>query len=326
MPGNTTGQRNVGVGDMALFSNTSGTENTALGSGALFSNSSGQYNVAVGRNSMTTTNASYNTAVGFAALRQNSAGVNNTAIGYEALRGVLGSGNVGVGYQAGRLETGSNRLYIENSNADATTALIYGEFDNDILRVNGQVGVGVAPSAGNKLEVSGKTKTTNFQMTTGAAANYILQSDASGNATWATDNATLSVMRTNLNADQALNTGGWQIINFNTVVFDLNTEFVGVTHRFVAAKTGYYEVNAGYHTNDQSNNQFYSIGVYKNGAGPYQQTSENHSNLGQVSRKVSCIMLLTAGDYVEIYAENYQSGVTLDSYSAKTYFEVKQIR
>lgn len=35
-----------------------------------------------------------------------------------------------------------------------------------------------------KLDVNGKTKTTNFQMTNGAVNGYLLQTDANGNATW----------------------------------------------------------------------------------------------------------------------------------------------
>lgn len=50
------------------------------------------------------------------------------------------------------------------------------------------VGVGIAPSIGNKLEVAGKTSTTNLQMTTGATANFVLQSDAAGNGTWVNPN------------------------------------------------------------------------------------------------------------------------------------------
>ncbi len=351
LPSNTNGNRNVSIGDQSMFSNTTGTENTVVGVGAMYSSLLGVCNVAIGRNALTSNNGvsgtqgSNNTGVGYVALRTNTIGAYNTALGREALYSNLsGNNNVGIGYQAGYLnsvgnssvflgnqagynETNSNRLYISNSNVDATLALIYGEFDTSLLRVNGQLGLGVAPSAGNKLEVSGKTKTTNFQMTTGAAPNYILQSDASGNASWAPSNNTLSVTRVNLTAGQVLNTSGWQIINFNTVVFDLNTEFNTGTNRFTATKTGYYEVNAGYHTNDQSNTQFYSIGVYKNGGPtPYQQTSSNHSNIGQVVRNVSCVIYLTAGDYVEIYAENYQFGVTLDSFPAKTFFEVRQIR
>ena len=46
-----------------------------------------------------------------------------------------GSNNVFIGYQAGYAETNSNKLYIENSNS--TTPLIYGEFDNNLLQING---------------------------------------------------------------------------------------------------------------------------------------------------------------------------------------------
>ncbi|MFN3753600.1 hypothetical protein [Flavobacterium sp.] len=174
MPSLTTGRLNVGVGEFALFSNTSGITNTAIGSGALYSNSSANNNVAIGRNALTTSNSDNNTAVGFAALRQNVSGTNNTALGYEALRNVLGSGNVGIGYQAGRLETGSNKLYIENSNADASNALIYGEFDNNILRTNGTLQIG-------------NPTTTGYSFPTNRGTNgQFLQTDGAGITTWAT--------------------------------------------------------------------------------------------------------------------------------------------
>lgn len=187
------------------------------------------------------------------------------------------------------------------------------------------VGVGITPSAGNKLEVNGKTKTTDFQMTTGANANYILQSDASGNASWALPNNTLSVVRTNLTANQSLGTGGWQKLAFNTIVFDANSEFNTGTNRFIAAKAGYYEVNAGFHTFNQSDTNYYGISVYKNGL-EYQETSAHHYGINLISRTINCLIYLNASDYVEIYAHNVNSGTTIDAYSGKTYFEVKQIR
>ena len=174
MPGLTTGRLNVGVGEFALFSNITGITNTAIGTGALFSNSSANNNVAVGRNALTTSNSDNNTAVGFASLRQNASGTNNTALGYEALRNVLGSGNVGIGYQAGRLETGSNKLYIENSNADSSNALIYGEFDNNILRTNGTLQIGNPATTGYAFPT---VRGTNGQF---------LQTDGAGATTWAT--------------------------------------------------------------------------------------------------------------------------------------------
>jgi hypothetical protein len=178
MPGLTTGQRNTGVGDFALYSNTSGNENTALGVGALFSNTISSGQTAVGRNALTSFNGSNtanigNTAVGFSALRNTVTGVFNTAIGYEALRNTLGSGNVGIGYHAGRLETGSNKLYIENSNADANNALLYGEFDNNILRVNGTLQIN------NPATVNGYAL-PNVRGTNG----QVLQTNGAGATSW----------------------------------------------------------------------------------------------------------------------------------------------
>ena len=52
-----------------------------------------------------------------------------------------------------------------------------------LVSSSGNVGINnTSPS--QKLDVAGTTKTTNFQMTSGATNGYILKSDASGNASW----------------------------------------------------------------------------------------------------------------------------------------------
>lgn len=54
-----------------------------------------------------------------------------------------------------------------------------------LQKQTGNFGIGIANPA-EKLEVAGKTKTTNLQVTTGAGAGKVLTSDATGNATWQT--------------------------------------------------------------------------------------------------------------------------------------------
>ncbi|MTI29257.1 hypothetical protein E1171_00360, partial [Cytophagales bacterium RKSG123] len=54
-------------------------------------------------------------------------GSNNTIVGSEAgFQNESGNANVFIGYQAGYNETGSNKLYIDNSNT--SSPLIYGDF------------------------------------------------------------------------------------------------------------------------------------------------------------------------------------------------------
>lgn len=314
MPSLSTGYNNIGFGDFALFSNTSGFLNIGIGSGALYSNSTANNNIAIGRNTLTTSNGNFNTATGNAALRQNSSGNNNTAIGFETLRNVLGSGNVGLGYQAGRAETGSNKLYIENTNADANGALIYGEFDNNIVRINGTLQINnpaVAP--GYSLPIVRGT------------SGQVLQTDGSGGTSWVDSVNNFSLTRANLTSNQSYTSNAlWQKIGFNTSVFDIKSEFNTSTNRFVATKAGYYEINAGFHSTIQSDTNFYGIAVFKNGS-EYQETSTNNNN-NIISRTINCIISMNATDYLEIYLYCPTTGCTIDGYSGKTYFEIKQIK
>ena len=310
---NTTGFVNVAVGDQSMYFNTTGNANTAIGNGSLYYNLTGRENTALGRNSLVFNNSgNYNTAAGYSALYLNVSGANNTGLGYEALYSALGSNNVGVGYQSGYFETGSNKLYIENSSADADNALIYGEFDTNIVRTNGTLQIGNPAGAGYAFPsidgIAGQTLITN----------------GTGLVSWSTPTS-MSVMRSVRTVNQTLATTGWQKINFNSPVFDTNAEFNPATSRYVATVAGLYKVNAAFHTNNQSNGQFYSIAVYVNSV-LYQQTSGNHFGNGPVMRTVNCMVNLPAGAYVEIFAENYQAGVDIDSFSGKSFFEVQRIR
>lgn len=114
-----SGSTFVGYGAGSI--NTSGTDLVFVGYRAGGVNSSGDFNVSIGKRS------------GY----HNATGSNNVDVGFEAGEGTVGnnkSGCVHIGYQAGAANNTSNRLYIDNSNT--ASPLIYGEFDNDILRFN----------------------------------------------------------------------------------------------------------------------------------------------------------------------------------------------
>jgi len=131
---NTAGYFNVAVGVRALYSNTTGTDNIAIGNSTLRLNETGSFNIAIGRDALYNNTSNNNIAIGFTALRSNTTGSNNTVIGYAAGYNSTGNSNVFIGHKAGYNETGSNKLYIANS--DTSNPLIYGEFDNNKVKIN----------------------------------------------------------------------------------------------------------------------------------------------------------------------------------------------
>ncbi|TPV35530.1 hypothetical protein FJ651_01050 [Paucihalobacter ruber] len=331
-----TSIKSVGIGNRALGSMnggpSNGIENTAVGNESLAFNTTGNFNTAVGSESLRLATTGFeNTVVGYHSGRNIENGARNVIIGFEAGKGMsqagsnnviigqkagisAGTGNIMLGYEAGFADNGSNKLYIHNANASADASLIYGEFNNNILRTNGQLQIGNPAGTGYA-----------FPTSDGTVGQY-LQTNGNGAVSWANQSDSKSVMRANITNNQGLDTLGWQKILFNKVLFDTNTEFNTTSSRFVASNAGYYQINAGFHTNGQSNTQFYAIGVYVNG-NLYQETSSNHHNNGFVSRNINCIVSLVATDYVEIFVRNSQAGdVQIDSFTGKTFFEVQQIR
>ena len=138
---NTTGGTNTFVGQSAGYANTIGGNNTFVGENAGVSNTNGISNTFVGRFAGRYGNGSGNTLVGNEAGFSNSIGWRNTMVGeFAGWNNITGGGNVFIGWSAGSNETGSDKLYINNS--DTATPLIYGEFDNEIVTINGKLGIG----------------------------------------------------------------------------------------------------------------------------------------------------------------------------------------
>jgi hypothetical protein len=157
---NTIGVGNIAIGVETMLNNISGNANIAFGAGTLSSNSTGDGNTAVGASSAgKNTEGFSNTAIGFNALSENILGDGNTVIGAGAfMNNTDADSNVVIGISAGNAntdgdhnifigsnaaynETGSNKLYIENSNADSAGALIFGNFATDELYINGSLDV-----------------------------------------------------------------------------------------------------------------------------------------------------------------------------------------
>lgn len=117
---NTTGYNNIFIGADAGQQNSSGNYNAFMGAGAGDGNKTGSENV----------------FVGFYAGGFNDTGNNNTFLGFQAgLNTANQSGNIFIGHNAGSNESGSNLLFIDNSNT--ASPLIWGDFANNRLVING---------------------------------------------------------------------------------------------------------------------------------------------------------------------------------------------
>lgn len=157
---NTTGHDNTFIGRLSGRSNVGGDDNTFVGSYAGYANTgnwntfvgkgagggtttalSGSSNVFVGQNTgLKNTTGASNTFLGRNAGATSATGYYNTFVGRAAgYENITGDYNVFIGCYAGYNETGSNRLYIQSSSSGgaSTNPLIYGEFDNRFVRING---------------------------------------------------------------------------------------------------------------------------------------------------------------------------------------------
>jgi hypothetical protein len=202
---NTVGYSNVSVGVNSLKSNIGGTYNIAIGENALLASTGASTNIAIGWDSMATSNidadnshsigigvkslykniGTNNIGIGYSTLVNNTSGLNNIAIGYVALeKNVSGSQNIAIGSQSGvdvQFSALTNTVVIGfNAKVTQSNSIILGNASD----TNIKVGIGIsAPS--EKLEVSGKTKTTTLQVTNGATAGYVLTAtDNLGNMSW----------------------------------------------------------------------------------------------------------------------------------------------
>jgi hypothetical protein len=117
---------------------------------------------------------------------------------------------------------------------------------NQYSSLSGNVGIGVT-SPSEKLEVSGKTKTTNLQMTNGATSGYLLTSDASGNGTWTTPSTTITAGTGLSYSGSTLNTV-WTTSGNN--IYKNNSANVGIGTSSPTALLDVYIENTG--TADQS--------------------------------------------------------------------------
>ena len=155
---NITGTRNVLIGEGTGASLTSGQRNILIGDGAGANLTDEGTNTLIGAGAGFSTTKDRNVMVGTGAGGNND-GFGNVFLGFAAGLDNDGNANIFIGNNAGRTQTGSNLLWIANKVTN--TPLIYGEFNNDLLRINGTLNINNAFSFPTADGANGQTLTTN---------------------------------------------------------------------------------------------------------------------------------------------------------------------
>jgi hypothetical protein len=191
---NTLGSNSISIGSYALSNSDESDYSIAMGRGSLNNRTKSFYNVGLGHRTLSlATSGNYNTAVGADAGRT-TAGDNSVYVGYRAdsessgnQNVVIGansgvqnlaagdpSGRVLIGYNVWNNRPGNNILAIENSSS--ITPLIYGEFDNNIVRIGGRLQIGSSDdTTAASIYAFPITDGTNGQ---------VLTTNGSGSVTW----------------------------------------------------------------------------------------------------------------------------------------------
>jgi trimeric autotransporter adhesin len=194
---NSTGGANTAVGSRALSNNTA-SNNTAVGNDALFANTSAGDNAAFGVLSLAFNTAAQNTGLGAYSLQSNTTGADNAGVGNSVLLlNTTGSQNTAVGSLAGRTTTPANA----NTTGSANTFIGYASGPGVATQLSNatSIGANAKVNASNTIQLGDAAVTTvnvgtgttaklvagGLQITGGTlAANRVLTSDATGNATW----------------------------------------------------------------------------------------------------------------------------------------------
>ena len=244
----------------------------------------------------------------------------------------------------------SNRLWLQDSDqptARDLDSIVKGENsahgarhdvggEDPVTNVDKIDGYDAGNAEGN-IPVSNGTVNTNlnadkvdgFDASQTPSAGQIPVLDANGDLDFPADRTIKTDVKASayLSANQEnLTNNTWTKVTLDAENFDVGSDFDTTNSRFTAPVTGYYQVSAQvtWYSSSAVADKRYMIKIYKNGDTDLLMNTVHSSLASSLSNVISCLIYLSANDYIELWA-NQGSGVdTVDIYggSKLTYMTV----
>ncbi len=306
------GADNTAVGVAAGSSITSGSGNHAFGRNALLSCSTGGNNIAIGFGALGNCNSNSNCAIGHLSSLNITSGTANSSYGFESLPSCSsGSENTAIGYSSLLLGNGSYNTVLGSNAGSAYTTT---EGSNILIKNVGTVGesntirIGTQGSGAaqqNTCFVAGITgvTTSNSEMVTiNTSTGQLGSATIPGGGIVSSIFAYKSSATANATGDGTLAT-----VIFDTVVYDVHSDYDNSTGIFTVPVTGTYMVTGNVAIQNLGASTVFTAYVQSTAYQQYCTSSNaaNVANTGLIWLPVSSLVRLTATQtiYIQVAGE-----------------------
>ena len=255
----------------------------------------------------------------------------------------VNGGEIGIGLNS----TMSGRLHVLNSTATWSTYnnAVYGEVTGSTTSSRGIMGISWATgtygigaygsaqgAAANNYGVYGIASGggTNYAgyfagnvyvqntliLPSGAGADKVLTSDASGNASWQNSSKNTGFLAY-CTAGQSLNMSTWTQVTFGAEEYDHGADFATNAYTVPTAGVYHFDANVSW-TNFISAGGFYFTSIYVNGVAVKHHMEPSSTNYA--SNDISATLNLAAGDIVTIWIQHSGTGGVNTTYTSSNLY------
>ncbi len=137
-------------------------------------------------------------------------------------------------------------------------------------------------------------------------------------------NPTKSVARIYMLNSQSETNGGTTKVNFDTVDFDINSNFNTTTDEFTVPTDGIYRVTAQITLDSSTATGVFGVRIRVDGT-QERRSEYNHHGNGELVRQVTSILNLTAGQTIDVAFVRPAVGATINQNARATFFEIEQL-